>query len=190
MPESQELKKLCVCGRSKRMPMCDNSHSAEGWSCAETSTHEIIGFCSSHRYRNLAMKLASHYSDSLILPGQATPALEYLVILADPLDLEFPVRAFQSVQAKRRSVLSLGAPPEVLSDLFPSVPISGLDTEDMTVTFKMACEILDGNDTGSASSRSLKSAFVSHAVVDESLLMSAVEYLRNYFSADLFLCAD
>ncbi|MDP6507243.1 MAG: toll/interleukin-1 receptor domain-containing protein, partial [Planctomycetota bacterium] len=36
----------------------------------------------------------------------------------------------------------------------------------------------------------LKSAFISHAVADESLIMPAVEYLRQYFDAGLFLCAD
>lgn len=36
----------------------------------------------------------------------------------------------------------------------------------------------------------LKSAFISHAVKDEALIMPVMDYLRTYFQADLFLCAD
>src|SRR6185295_2137333 len=38
--------------------------------------------------------------------------------------------------------------------------------------------------------RTLHGAFLSHAVGDEALILSVIDYLRRYFKADLFLCAD
>jgi hypothetical protein len=73
--------------------------------------------------------------------------------------------------------------------------------------FKRICLILDEADQGLQAhshsqeetllgspslpaKASLKSAFISHAVKDEALIMPVIDYLHRYFQADLFTCAD
>jgi len=70
--------KLCVCGRSKSMPICDASHDGEGWTCRVEKAWSEMSFFTSFRYQNLGLKLASHYKAGLLLPGEPPMRLRNL----------------------------------------------------------------------------------------------------------------
>lgn len=193
--------KLCVCGRSALFPICDGSHVAEDWVCATDITWANYGFCASYRYENLVRKLAAHYQGVTCLAGEPFPALETLVIIVDGTDLEFPVEANRQIRAKQRLVVTLGIASPLLSGLFPGCQIVNLAGVDVFQSFKRICTILDesgGNgqlqdvsgDGPIPAEATLKSAFISHAVKDEPLIMPVIDYLRRYFQVDLFTCAD
>jgi serine/threonine protein kinase len=199
--------KLCVCGRSKSLPLCDWSHEAEDWTCAANTTWAKIGFCASYRYENLALKLASHYQGVTCVAGEPLPALETSVIIVDGTDLDFPVEVNNQIRAKKRYVMTLGVDGALLNPLFPNSHIVDLAGLNIFQAFKRIRSILDenadhpqgngpdqqDNQVGkrpSPAQATLKSAFVSHAVKDEALIMPVLDYLYRYFRADIFTCAD
>ncbi len=185
-------KKLCVCGRSAVYPVCDNSHEGEGWTCAAESAWAEIGICASHRYQNLAFKLASHYHAALLLPGDAWPSVDRLVMIVDDTDLGFPVAVHGRARAEERLVVVLGVAGGLLGSHFPGSRVVDMPDVDPAAAFDRIQAVLDNNEapTQIAAPVSLCSAFISHAVKDEVLILSAVNYLRRHFRADMFLCAD
>ncbi len=185
-------RKLCVCGRSAVYPLCDNSHEAEGWTCAADSAWAELGFCASRRYQNLAFKLASHYSAALLVPGDPWPSLGRLVMIVDGTDLGFPATVQRRAHADERLVIALGVAGGLLGPHFAGSRIVDVPEADPVEAFQRIRAILDN---GAAPADmvppvNLTSAFLSHAVKDEALILPAVTYLRRHFRADLFLCAD
>lgn len=194
----QNPTKLCVCGRSASFPLCDNSHEEEGWTCAVELAWNRLGFCASHRYTNLARKLASHYQAALVLPGEPHHIVDTLVTIVDGTDLQYPTAVQSQIQARQRLVVSLGAARALLQTRLMANRIVDLSHISPLQAFSQIRQLLDekvpesktSNPESSQEPNSLASAFISHAVKDESLLLPAANYLRDYFQADLFLCAD
>lgn len=189
----QSLAKLCICGRSSRYPLCDNSHVDEGWSCSESPTMATVGFSTSNRYLNLAQKLASHYHGTVCLAADPALSLHRLVTIVDGTDLELPAQLHRQIEAKERIVFTLGVPPRLLSGFFPGSHLVDLSDTDPAHAFQAVAAVLDrdiGSEVSSEEPPILRSAFVSHAVRDEALLIPVKEYLEEFFGADLFLCAD
>lgn len=185
--------KLCVCGRSKNFPICDNTHESEGWTCAVDVTWSKFGFCASYRYQNLARKLASHYEGALVLPGEHFHRVDVLATIVDGTDLAFPKSVQPELSAKKRIIFSLGTAGGLLQTIFPASEIVHLGQITVFDAFKQIRNLLDGGQreaTPTTLPQVLPSAFVSHAVSDEPLLMPVIDYLRHHFQADLFLCAD
>ena len=186
-------RKLCVCGRSKKLPFCDNSHQSEGWSCVEREDWCHLGFCASFRYQNLALKLASHFNGAVIGPGRSPVSVENLVILVDGTDLTVPTEVCTQIKAGRQIVVSLGVAAKLLSSNFPQAQILDLGAVEVLETFHHIRRFLESDSQGTEAPTKptrLASCFLSHSVADEPLLLKAVEYLRKHFAADIFLCAD
>jgi TIR domain len=187
--------KLCVCGRSHAYPVCDDSHLAEGSTCASNPRWAAYGFCTSHRYQNLAKKLASHHQGLACLPGEPPPSVETLVTIVDGTDLDYPLQAYRQIHATDRVVVTLGVAGAVLSEVFPGSRVVDLGGQDLAQVFKRITALLQGagatTDAPSARPREpLRAAFVSHAVADEALIMPAIDYARRYYGAELFTCSD
>ncbi|MEM7114194.1 MAG: TIR domain-containing protein [Chloroflexota bacterium] len=189
--------KLCVCGRSDNFPLCDNSHEEEGWSCAADRSWNRLGFCASFRYQNLARKLASHYQAALVLPGEPQHVVERLITIVDGTDLHYPIAIQPQIQARQHWVVSLGSASGLLSTRLNASRVIDLSHISALQAFSHIRQVVDGDELGdetvgktAVSTTTLNSAFISHAVKDEGLLLPAVHYLRDTFQADLFLCAD
>lgn len=183
--------KLCVCGRSKTLPLCDNSHSSEGWSCVEQEQWCRFGFCASLRYQNLALKLASHYQGTIVGPGRSATSVETLVILIDGTDLSTPAEVASRTESNRCIVVSLGVSGGLLCACFPDAEILDLGKVQVLESFHQIRRFLDSGERAlAAPPLSLSTCFLSHSVNDEPLLLRGVEYLRKHFKADIFLCAD
>lgn len=109
------------------------------------------------------------------------------------MDLEFPLSIQSEIQAKKQIVTSLGAGSGLLHAVFPGSQILDLGPVTVFVAFKEIRRLLDSGDIDGlppTELQKLSTAFVSHAVKDEPLIMPTIRYLREVFSADLFLCAD
>lgn len=185
--------KLCVCGRSQKFPICDNRHEEEGWQCASDPNWVEIGFCSAYTYQNLARKLASHFDGVTCLEGEEFPRLETLVIIVEGTDLEFPIKAHQTIEANRKIVVSLDVAQGLLAPHFPESKILDYSEISPHQWFKHIVRFIETPESPSSPEMvpcSLKSAFISHAVKDETLILPTMDYLRRFFGADLFTCAD
>jgi hypothetical protein len=97
-----------------------------------------------------------------------------------------------AIQARERVVVTLGIPPSLLQGAFAGCEVLDLGRVGLFDAFKQIEALVDCGRTagGPADPAILHTAFVSHAVRDEALLLPVVDYLRRYFAADLFLCAD
>jgi hypothetical protein len=174
------------------LPFCDNSHEAEGWTCAGDGSWAHFGFCASYRYQNLVRKLASHYQGALCLPGEPLPAVDLLVTVVDGTDLELPLVLHRGIRARDRLVVTLGVAGGLLQEVFAGDRVLDLGHVDLFEAFRQVRAVLDGKAEPAATPCPVRlhSAFISHAVRDEALVVPAVGYLRRYYQADLFLCAD
>ncbi len=185
--------KLCVCGRSKSLPLCDGSHVGENWTCARDPEWASVGFFASERYRNLAYKLASHYQGALCLPGHSWPALDRLIMIVDGTDLEFPISAHRTIEARTCIVFSVGIAAGLLDKLFERCHVVDLGDVNAFEAFRGVQAILD-RPLLEAPSRhtetALRSAFICHAMKDEPIITPVMSYIRHHFGADIFLCGD
>ena len=189
----KRARKLCVCGRSQSLPLCDGSHTAEGWTCSHEAERARLGFCSSNRYDNLALKLAARYEGALFHPGEPWPNVEQLVAIVDGTDLEFPTTALRGVRARERIVFAFDVDVDILRPAVGTCRVVGLGKCSLFDAYAKITAILDGHECARQEPSApieLGSAFISHAVQDEPMLMPVVTYLRRYFQADLFVCAD
>jgi hypothetical protein len=183
-------KALCICDRSQSPPWCDGSHKSEGWTCAEDSNWTKYAFCAPGRYQNLARKLASHYDGALLTSQSSQIEAETLVCLLDGTDLKRTATLLEGVEAPRRLLISLGVSGHLLAPTFPGFEVHDLKEIEPLTAFARIRDILEQGAAANVESRCLESAFISHAVTDEPVLMKAVEYIREFFELDLFLCAD
>lgn len=142
------------------------------------------------RYQNLARKLASHFGGAFFWPGGPQPIVDQLVTVVDGTDLELPLALHDVVQAHNRTVVTLGAAAGLLQGVFAGCQVVELGTVDLFEAFKRIVEMMDRGATVPGRRLELNTGFISHAVLDEPVLSPAVVYLRRYYKADLFTCAD
>ncbi len=186
--------KLCVCGRSQTYPLCDNSHQDEDWSCATASAPKVShGFCAPYRYQNLAMKLAAHYDGvSIGLQDEDdAPGLEHLVILVDGSDARGTLKIGASLRYERCTIVCFGHGGALLERHLPGAQVLELALDTAPSAFGLIRRVLDGQETVAfEQAKGARTAFLSHAVADEALLMPAVESLQTQYGVDLFTCAE
>ncbi|MCA9524646.1 MAG: TIR domain-containing protein [Myxococcales bacterium] len=184
--------KLCVCGRSNKLPLCDNSHESEGWSCSAPTERTPLLIAASSRYLNLAKKLAFHYGGRALEPAESTAgSAERLLVLVDPTDLDELRRTIESLQADEIVAFVVGFDPTLVQPLFPSAELRFLDDSSPLAAFHSVRRQLEERQApNERADWRWPSTFVSHAVADEGRLLGAVEYLRQHFCASLFVCSD
>lgn len=211
---------LCACGKSKTFPLCDGSHVAENWTCVSRSQVAEFAVTCSPRYETIARKLASELGGSLCLPGgqRAFPSsAAALLVLTDSLDLAAVTDCYKKLRGRCKSaiVLALGPGSSLLHLHFADCSLWDLSALNLEVfdVFSAAASIARGTfhrsqlkNSGvrqiiaqvpprnvpfpSPATVSLHPAFVSHAVRDEHLLQKPIRLLREWYGAELFLCAD
>lgn len=181
--------KLCVCGRSTALPWCDGSHADDDWQCAVGARWSRLAFCASHRFENLAARLAAHYRGAVVRPGQAIEA-DRCVVLVDGSDLDGVQALDAGVVAPARVIIAFGVPARALRPMFPGAPVVDVGPTHAFAAFRRACEVIDGRPPTPAPEAPLASAFVSHAVADEPVIAPATRIAAGIFGARLFWCAD
>ncbi len=191
-------KAICVCGKSKTFPICDGSHHSANWSCQSKQNWVKIGFCASPRYQNIALKCADHYKGANCLPGKSYPQLDTLIIITDGTDLQFPSEIYPKIQAQQSFVITLGIQGDFLSKHFPQAKIITSPLSNPLHAFKNIKTQVDLILKGKSppenppflTSKAPKNIFLSHAVLDEAIIMPVVEYLRDYLNVSIFVCTD
>lgn len=184
--------KLCICGRSSKYPLCDNGHQDEDWSCVIEETTALHGFASSVRYQNIVQKLAAHYKGDILKLGNLKPQVDTLIIIIDGTDLEQPLAIYEQANYRQAIVICFGVGGQFIQPVFPQANIYHFEEGEVFHAFNHVKSILIQKPTPfkMASKSQLPSIFLSHAVLDEELLMPAIEYLNQYYKTDIFTCAD
>jgi serine/threonine protein kinase len=190
-PPSRRQGRLCICGRSAQLPACDGSHQSEDWTCVTPERVPFI-FSASERYHNLATKLAAHHRGLTSFADNKNVVGEVLVTIVDGTDLDFVGVDADHIEARRHIVITLGIASEHLGGLFPGTEIVDFSDVDPLHAFRKISAWLARDEAAPLARAApvLRSAFLSHAVQDEPLILSVKDFLVNYYDANVFTCAD
>lgn len=183
-------KKLCVCGRSARYPLCDASHETEGWSCLSGPQWARYGFCASPALINLALKLSAEFQGVLCDSPGVNYHVDTLVLLADSGDLDKLRLLNTHIQARQRLVIGAGHGTPFLQPLFPDATIYALDAARLPQAYLQVKAVLRGEVEACTVCQAPQSLFLSHAVADEPLIQPVVTYLKTQYAARIFTCQD
>lgn len=182
------MAKRCICGRSKRLPACDGSHSDSTWACrAERSSRAPYAFVAGPHDENLAERLAGELDGIAVHGTDDRVIAEEVVVLASPSGLDAVGRLLERVAAPRRRVISLDA-AQVIANAFDGWPIVAAGGETLALWESVRAAVT--GQPAAVHRHRLAPMFLSHAVADEALILPAVDYLRRHLDADLFVCAD
>ena len=183
------MDRRCVCGRSRRFPVCDGSHTEKGWSCApaQVKTKDTVILSVSH-YLSLAEKWS--YRLGAIHSSRVNEMLRCndLWIVCDGTDFERLLVEKERILAARIHLVAIGCDPIFLQQLGPFYSTHLLRDEGIGSLWAqlLALEPHKTNTSVAAIPR----IFLSHAVADDHILLPVVNYMRRYFKADIFVCSD
>ena len=106
------MDRRCVCGRSRRFPVCDGSHTEKGWSCApaQVKTKDTVILSVSH-YLSLAEKWS--YRLGAIHSSRVNEMLRCndLWIICDGTDFERLLVEKERILAARIHLVAIGCDP-------------------------------------------------------------------------------
>ena len=191
-PQSTEAEKRCICGNSKLFPLCDGSHRSKNWSCAGRPGR-IAPWCfvAGPHNENLAAKLGAEFRGVAAHTVSGAISAERIVVISEGTDLECVVPMASRVSAPQRIAFAVNVDARVLAHAFPDWPVQAVEGDhsiELWQQIRSACT--SGAESPKVTRAKLRSAFVSHAVSDEALIQLPIEYLRRFYQADIFACAD
>lgn len=184
-------KKRCICGRSKRMPLCDGSHREDGWRCGVPSDERAaLAFAASHSLTNLAERLAHRTGGVALHRVGGSLRCERLVLLTDGQDVAALAEQAGQVSAEERRVVAVGVPPEVIQWAFPNATCVGVEGGDSSQVWSAVERAIEQDETQPPEARVRPRVFLSHATADEGRLLPLIEGLRGNYGLEVFVCAD
>ena len=180
----------CICGHSSQFPICDGQHQQKGWGCTTSPQKQLkMGIIAGENYFSLAEKLASHLKAQVV--GFSSDACLYqtILILSDGTDLEEISSRVAHIQYKEARIITIGIPASFLASSFPntrSVAQISANMRDLWVELLAAIstKITKRQDP------TMTKIFISHSTKDGEFLSPVINYLRQYFGLEIFLCSD
>lgn len=185
------MTKRCICGKSRRFPVCDGTHKTLDWVCGENVAARVdYAFVAAPHNENLAERLASELKGVAVHTVHEAIRAARLVLIVDAASIAEVRELSARVEAAHRRVVAIDLDAGLVASLFPeSEVVAILDAPPLAVWRAVRDAVTRDADAPRAS-RKLAPAFVSHAVADEPLILPALGYLREHLRADLFVCAD
>lgn len=179
----------CICGRSARLPLCDGSHAAEGWSCAALPGAALARvFAAAPHNHTLAERLAHVRRGQPLHRLDGPVAAEELVVLTDGTDLDHLRPALARLQATETRVLVVGADVALLGGAFRGARLTAVPEADHpAVLWTALLRALDAPEAPALPP--VRRLFLSHATADEARLQPAVAALRD-LGLEVFVCGD
>lgn len=184
--------KRCICGNSSTFPVCDGSHQSKNWNCAR-QPGQVVPWCfvAGPHNENLAAKLGAEFRGVSAQEVSEEIHTDHLVVITEGSDLESIRPQIARVSAAAKTIVAVNIDEQMLAHAFPGWPIQAIQGENSIELWRQIHALCKERfDASPAQPIELQSAFVSHAVADEPLMLEPVEYLRNFYNADIFVCAD
>jgi len=176
----------CICGRSETFPVCDGGHQSESWSCDHIGGGTIVR--GGRHLTSAALRLAHHLGARPVDPADPVPErAQRLVLLVDATDLPDLPTHLSRPTADHVEILAVDLPAAAVQTVAPEATVREVRCPNPLQLWRAVTAALADQPARPAE---LDSAFVSHAVADEPLLLPVVDRLRRHAGADLFLCAD
>ena len=182
---------LCICGKSKIYPQCDETHEGSQWSCEapEIVETELVISTSIELY-NLA-KLLAFKLDALVITEYHDKTVKRLIRLCT-LSNPYPT---PHVQADQTLNVAIDIPPELIlkHKAEPVYPVTNLEPKDLYKSILQAVRTEQNwvLNHSQLSRITLKNKiFLSHAVVDQPRLHKLIHLMRVRYNLDVFVCSD
>lgn len=182
--------RVCICGSSSRLPLCDGAHRAEGWRCGSPGSERFAdAFVADHAYANLADRLAHRFDGVSLHRVDGQIRCGRLVVITAGHGGPTLAGQLARVSTEHLVVLGVGVPEESLRWAFPEASVVAM-IDDAGVGLWTSAEAALATPTGVEPSPQRPSVFLSHAHQDEGQLFAVIEALRTRFHLDIFVCAD
>ncbi len=179
-----------ICGKSQRFPLCDGTHAALGWKCEDQTALPAYAFIAGRHNENLAERLASELGGVAVHAVPEAVRAARVVLLVDAASLG-EVRALADrVDAPLRRLVAIDLDASLVAALFPGAEIATVSGDPPLRLWRAVRDAVRGDAPAGRTGHRLAPAFVSHAVVDEPVVLPTIGYLREHVGADLFVCAD
>ncbi len=180
----------CICGQSRRLPLCDGSHRSAGWQCGGPVQPVIAHvFAAGHHFPALALRLAHSRGGSALQQLDGPVRTAELVVITDGTDLSALLPDLARVHAQTTRLVVIGADADWVRGALPGARcVQVADTPDPTLLWTRIHAALDGPQAAPDAAPSPR-LFLSHAVADEPRIISVVQTLRA-LGVDVFLCGD
>lgn len=180
----------CICGRSARYPLCDDSHRTAGWRCV-TSTVERVqyAFVGSPHLQNLADRLAHRFGGTSMHALDGRVRATVLVVVTDGVGHASVRTHMEAVHADETLVIGVGLDENMLSWAFPGARIAPIADGSGTTVWDRAQACIEGGGARLVPV-SRPRIFLSHGVNDESRIFPALSTLRTEYGLEIFVCAD
>ena len=189
---SPEAEKRCICGNSSLFPICDSSHRSKNWDC-RGRPGKVTEWCfvAGPHNENLAAKLGAEFRGIAADAVTGEISAERLVVISDGIDLDSVLRLTSRVNAQKRMAVAVNVDAVMLANAFPDWPIRAVRA-DNSIELWQQIRAVCASDAKITRPKpiQLQPAFLAHAVADEPLIQQPIDYLRRFYDADIFVCAD
>ena len=191
-PSILDVQKRCACGRSTTYPLCDGSHSSEGWRCSAVTEAPInLGFIGGPHLVNLADRLAHGLGGISVHSSGVSVRVNELIVLTDGSDVQWLRQHIRAVEAIRTRVIGVGVELQVLQWAFPTHTCVTVSDDQPTALWTNVVSAVRAQPMPQEQSVIVRPrVFVSHAVADEGQLYPVLNTLREQYGLELFVCAD
>jgi len=197
----------CACGKSQQMPWCDGSHKNSQWDCESQIQQPIArGILCAPALANLAKRICWRFDAQAMqlnmpqnLPNDSKSSVQlgnYLVIIDDGSGINQLKQTLASVEFQQVLYVAIDFEPQAIATALgikQYVNLSGelldifVQLESMLAKWYQGSLSFEHQPLGCPS---LKRLFISHAVADESVILPAIESLRQLTDIEVFMCFD
>ena len=180
----------CICGHSRRLPLCDGSHRSEKWRCAADAPATLARlFVAGPHNENIADRMAHAHQGAALHHLSGPVTAEEVVVITDGADLDLLITALKRVQGQRRRVLLIGADPALLRGAFAGWSVQSIPAvEHPVLLWKHLLAALEAPVSAPIEGPPPR-IFLSHTTADEDRIQPAVAVLRR-MGVSVFVCGD
>lgn len=184
------MRRRCICGQSKTFPVCDGSHTTQGWICEPSTPSAKMVFSAGESLWNLAERLA-HYFQGEVAHKRSIEHCERLVRLCDshsPLP-------HTHIKAHHVLVLAIDVHLNMMTSLHSNVALHAIEGEPLSKMWREILRCIKDPEAWRLKpppsvTQETQRIFLSHAVLDEPRIERPLNILRDIYGAEIFLCAD
>ena len=189
----------CVCKKSTKFPICDGSHTHNGWSCkTHNQTTVEACFLTSSNYYPLVEGLSSQYIYPAVHKSKTNLRVEICYLISDGIDWNEIKIQLQKVEADHWVLFSLYRDPRIILSALQKqianqkkITFEGRKIENDDFLFTEISHQLHMSSSCTLQNTTVqtKNIFLSHAVDDEDILHKTINNLAS-FPVEFFICSS
>ena len=189
----------CICKKSTKFPICDGSHTHNGWSCkTNNQTNVEACFLTSSNYYPLVEGLSSQHLYPPVHKSKTNLRAEICYLISDGIDWDEISIQLQKVEADHWVIFSVYRDPQILlaalqkqmaNEKKSTFEGRKIENDDFLFTEISHQLHTSTSDICQNAMVQTKKVFLSHAVGDEKILHRTINNLTS-FPVEFFICSS